>query len=107
VGKDFEDEDFPGVVVDGCDEAVMVSGDVENDDCLSAGYGYGIGVGECLADFLDASPTAFPGNVMPRGKGSGCIRMELGVFIEAAAGDDSHEVLSVVNLATSRKMSSG
>jgi hypothetical protein len=105
VGEDLQDEDISGVVVNGGDEAVMVSCDIENGDGLAAGYLCGLGMGECLAHFLNASPEAYSCSFMPCGKGYCGVRVKSGVFIEAAACDDSHEVLSVVNMATSGKMS--
>ena len=107
MGEDFQDEDFSGVVVNGGNEAVMVSGDIKNGDALPTGYRCRIGVGECLADFLKVSPCGFLRNIMPCGKGNGSLGMKLGVFIEAAAGNDAHELLTVVSLATMLRMSSG
>lgn len=105
VSENFQNEDISGVEVNGGDEAVMISRDVENGDGLAAGYSGRIGMGESLTYFLEARPFAFFRGLIPRRKGNGEVRVKLGVFIEAAAGDDSHRLLSVVNLATFGKLS--
>lgn len=75
VGEDFQDEDFSSIVVDGGDEAVMVSSDIENSDCPAAGYLCGIGMGECLTHFVKTLPCAFVRDFIPCRNGNDSVRV--------------------------------
>ena len=66
MSEDLEDENFPGVVVDGGDESVIISSDVKDGDGLAAGYLRGICVGECFSNFANALPLCSLGYFMPR-----------------------------------------
>jgi hypothetical protein len=89
MGEDFQDEDAAGVVMDGCDQAVVIAGDVENGDGLGTADGGEVGMRENLAHFGDGSPLRSGGHGNPRGE-IGCdVRVLLGIGEEAALGDDS------------------
>ena len=91
MSEDLEDENFSPVVVDGGDEPVVVSGDVENGDGLAAGGLCGICVGECFSNFGNGLPPRGPGHGVPRCERSGGVRVLVGVFCEPPAGDDVHD----------------
>ena len=54
--EDFQNEDASGVVMDGGDQAVVISGDVEDADRLGTADGGEVRMGEDLADLGDGSP---------------------------------------------------
>ncbi len=91
MSEDLEDENFPRIVVNGGDEAMMVSSDIENSDGLAAFHLCGIGVGECFPDFSNGLPLGGLGFCVPCCERCGGVRVFVDVFDEPPAGDDVHD----------------
>ncbi len=76
--------------MDGSDEAVVITGDVEHGDGLGATHGGEVRVREDFANIGDGLPPGGGGHSDPSGEVGGGVRVLLGIVQDAALGDDPH-----------------
>ncbi len=90
VGEDFQNEDAAGVVMDRGNEAMAITGNVEDGDGLGTADDGEVRMRKDFANIGDGLPLGGAGHGEPCGEVGGGIRVLFGIVEDAALGYDSH-----------------